>query len=107
MKKRANDAYDRAKRQGKMNDKIAKQKKDEVPSQLTLKIDAEVCRLSHILELKDLFRTYPGNCSIHIEFCVNDQKVSALAIDSTWGITLHPQLEERLRTFPSIKSIKK
>ncbi|HEY5259886.1 MAG TPA: DNA polymerase III subunit alpha, partial [Rhabdochlamydiaceae bacterium] len=105
--KACNEAYDRAKRQGKMNDKIAKQKKDEVASQLTLKIDAEVCRLSHILELKDLFRTYPGNCSIHIEFCVNDQKVSALAIDSTWGISLHPQLEERLRTFPSIKSIKK
>ena len=66
-------AYDRAKMQVKMNgyrEKRVKEtpktaaKKNEVkkekPSSLLLHIDAETVRLSHVLEIKNIFRSSPG-----------------------------------------------
>lgn len=108
------DAFDRAKKQVKMNEmkqaayKKSAETKKESPefTKMAIKIDADLLRLSHILELKNLFRTSPGPTSIQIDFMSGEGKVGGLLIDSKWGVKVTPQLEEKLRLFIAVKELK-
>ena len=105
-------AYDRAKmhvkmsefREKKMNTSAApkKEKKDE---KLTIKVNAESMRLSHVLELKKLFRTFSGPTPVEISFAIKDAKIGTLFIDSQWGIQFNKQFEESIRKLSVIESI--
>ncbi|MES2344350.1 MAG: DNA polymerase III subunit alpha [Chlamydiota bacterium] len=109
------NAFDRAKRQVKMNEykdknfpsKRSVEVKKTAPqlSKLVLKIDADCVRFSHILEFKKLFRSSSGTTSVHIEFVNHEGKVGGILIDSKWGIEVTPALEDKLRAFPFLKSI--
>lgn len=105
------NAYDKAKRQIKMNEykekaqtakKSVEEKKEKV-TKLALKVDADQIRLSQVLELKKLFRSSPGSAAIQIEFMNKEGKVGGITIDSRWGVEHSPQLEEKLRKFAFLK----
>jgi DNA polymerase-3 subunit alpha len=116
-------AYDRAKMQLKMNSlkerkersgeggnkstpSKPKEPKKELMAKLYLKMHTEQLRLSHILELKKLFRAYPGNTKIQIDLCASSMNKGMLEIDSAWGVDFHPKLEESLREIPGLQELR-
>jgi DNA polymerase-3 subunit alpha len=105
------NAFDRAKKQVKMSDFRDKQmqskpKKKEQIGTLKLQVDADAMCLSHVLELKNLFRSSPGTTCIHIEFSSQNHKVGDVQIEARWGVEFTAQLEDKLRRLTPIKSLK-
>ncbi len=47
---------------------VDKETGKQMRSRLRLTLDADLMRLSHILAIKEVFRSYPGNVAIEIEF---------------------------------------
>lgn len=114
-------AYDRAKMQMKMSefrDKKALSKPKEEPKEANmpkenkqttsghylLKVDANEIRMSHILELKTLFRAYSGKTAVQIEFINQETLLATLFIDSKWGIEIGQKLEEKLKAITGVKT---
>ena len=106
-------AYDRAKmqvkmsefREKKMNSKSQPAEKKEKASKLFVKVNAEGLRLSHILEMKKLFRSHSGTTPVEIAFCINEAKIGVLSVDSQWGIQFTKQFEDHIRQLFGVESI--
>lgn len=105
-------AYDRARMTSKMAQfrdskksmqPVSPPKKEE-KKMVHLKVDADLIKLSHILQLKELFRTHPGKMRIDIEFQRKGAASSHLLINDPWGINWNEQLEKELAAFPFISS---
>ena len=114
IEKGARNAYDLAKAQSKSfapreNKRVEKmgEKDKQTPtkSRLFLKIDADRLRLSHILAIKEVFRAYPGNTAIEMEFLSAQGSLGSLRIDATWGVAYHPALEKKLSTLRALKAM--
>ncbi len=74
--------------------------------QLTIRLDADQTRLSHIIALKQLFRSSPGATPIQIQFFINGRQHSTLQIDAAWGIDCTNQdLEAKIASVKSVQSI--
>ena len=69
-----------------------------------LKLDAQRLRMSHILLLKEWFRSSSGPSSIVIEFA-SATRSQYLLIASLWGISLSPTLRAQLQTLPSFAGL--
>lgn len=106
------DLYDRlkvssAKYQGKSAEakkKMVKPMNNDVPSIIRINADAHQMRLSHILQLKELFRTFPGKTKIEIVFHHGSSKIGTLKIDDPWGVKTDPafyrELKELIKEIP-------
>jgi DNA polymerase-3 subunit alpha len=96
-------AYDKAKMAVKTSAFRTPAKKKEEKQVIHLKMAADKLRLSHILQLKALFRAHPGAAEINLEF-VNPRGQSArLHIKAPWGIAWNKALEQGLSDFPIIQ----
>lgn len=116
MIKDCDNAYDRAKmfiaRQnkfGKGKEKEPKkekpvEKKIEEPKTFSLKFKAEAVRLSHILQAKEIFNEHRGSTPVQIEFMLEDDIIASVHIDSRWGVTITPQLQEALKALACLRS---
>jgi DNA polymerase-3 subunit alpha len=100
-------AFDKAKsfvaRQSKFSkgkegqkEKMKPEKKVE-EKEISLKFDADKGRLSHIIQIKEIFEQHRGPVPVYIEFISGEAKVATLQIDSRWGVTDTPQLYEALQ----------
>jgi DNA polymerase III subunit alpha len=96
-------AYDRAKMM--MNRaQMRPKKKEEKPVEkksLKLKLDMKKLHLSHILELKRLFRASPGDSPVEIEMRDGER----LSIDAPWGVEIKDTLLRELKEVASLVSI--
>lgn len=99
-------AFDRAKMHVKMAEVRQKNAEKAPPAQvppkdpsktLRLLLDGDRVRLSHILELKKLFRAHSGATPLRLEFVTNQGPTKAIEIDSGWGVEYGNTLEEKLR----------
>lgn len=86
----------REKKQGK------KMEKKETPTKIFLKLDIDKVRFSHILELKNLFRRFPGKIPLIVEFSSSTRSHGKVHVDQRWGISLEKELEMHLRKLPSV-----
>lgn len=114
------NVYDKAKMQVKLNElreKNPKPKTENKPmekakeekkqaSLLYLSVDADEVRLSHILTMKEIFRSSSGSTPVRIEFVSKGGSLGNVRIQDNWGITANAQLEEKLKQICSIKSVK-
>jgi len=111
MIKQSDLAFDKARMQAKVKGapfrkgKEKTMKEEETPKTLKLKLDAKEMRLSHVLELKRLFRDQPGKTAIELEFWAEEIQVGRIAIEPTWGVELTRELKARLESHPSIVDI--
>lgn len=103
-------AFDKAKMQAARFAKAGndgKNKKFEKPKEakmkiesnktLSLKLDMDQIRLSHILELKELFKGHRGSSPIRMEFYCQNVIHSVLHIDSSWGVLFDAALESKIQ----------
>jgi len=101
-------AYDRAKLQAtrfggqKRRGEVARspQKKEVEVTQL-LKLDIDKVRLSHIVRIKELFRSASGEAPVTLEFMSAGKRVAKLSIDASWGAPLNDSLAHELEKLPS------
>lgn len=108
--RRCDLAYDRAKMQGKMTEFKHRHsekpqpsfKKEPLVKELCLRVNIDTVRLSHILEIKKIFRTHAGASAVRLEFFNQEGLMGVIAVDSSWGIDHSSRLEEELKRIPSI-----
>jgi DNA polymerase-3 subunit alpha len=105
-------AYDKAKHQAarftaraktnqedkpKMKENPSKEVTQPAPSPaMTLRVNADKIRLSHIIELKKLFSEHRGKTPLQIEFEVDGQQIAVLQIPTRWGVDMKPELQKKL-----------
>jgi len=104
------DLFDRlkaSKYQGKSHDvkkKTPVQEVREVPQYLVILANADQLRFSHILALKEIFRSHPGKSRVEIQFERSKSRVAMLQIDAPWGVKPDRAFKEKLdqlaRTVP-------
>lgn len=115
MIKECDLAYDKARMQVKMSSLRSSSKnrekrgksmpKEEKMRTLILKCDAEQMRLSHVLELKEIFREMSGSSPVEIEFISGQNSLGKISIDSVWGVDLSAELKKRLERLSAIVDI--
>ena len=110
-------AYDAAKQQAKnaeFRERSRSEKAAKIPSpesnkpsyqRLKIQLDIDLARLSHILALKEVFRSHSGEIPIEISLMTGTSKVSGLHIDKSWGVDHHRELERKISTLPSVKRV--
>lgn len=73
-------------------------------SSFKILIDANQIHLSHILELKKSFRSFPGDTPVEIEFVNGGAAIGNLSIDAQWGIEFSETLKRLiLQISPAIQ----
>lgn len=101
-------AFDRAwgaLKLGKMRNKGPQRRKKEEqvpPERLHLTLDARKVRLSHLLELKKLFRSHPGKSPLHLGFNLDESFLGEVRIDASWGVELSDHLKQKLHSHPAV-----
>ena len=73
------------------------QQKKKAAQPIQLRFNADQMRLSHILSLKRLFRTHPGDSRIEIQFIGQNRVIGTLQINPPWGIQIDGLFREHLR----------
>jgi DNA polymerase-3 subunit alpha len=63
---------------------------------LSIKLDLEKIRLSHILLLRDTFEKHRGSTPVHIEFISGASSHGSLQVDPKWSVCRSPELENEL-----------
>jgi len=79
-----------------------KPEKKEKPVKLILKLDIEKVRLSHLLDLKNLFRKFPGKTPLVVEFTSTAKSHGSVHVDQRWGVALERDLELQIQKLPSL-----
>ncbi len=106
MIRKCDEAYESAKHEKKRPRKMEKPKIEKPKEKLTLIVNADLIRLSHILKLKELFYQFSGDVAVDIRFANDEKKgLGMLQIDPEWGIRFDKELEARLKEYPFINSI--
>lgn len=73
------------------------EKKENIPMKhLTIKVDVNQTRHSHILQLKQLFSQHPGATPIQIHFHAEVKSLAILHIESKWGVALNDQFKQQI-----------
>lgn len=110
-------AYDRAKFQATRMSKNKNQSSSaaaaseqkvapkKATTQVRILLDAKEVRLSHILQLKELFAQHRGKTPLKIEFHVEKQSIASLHIDSVWGVNPTDQLHQALRHMSPVRDV--
>lgn len=112
-------AFDSAKQHAKVallreksraeKEKKEQQIKEAEPQRSTMKrlkihLNADLVRLSHILQLKQAFRAHAGQIPVDIYFENAQGKLYSLSIDQSWGVDYQKALESKMDALPSLKS---
>lgn len=111
-------AYDRAKHQAMrfaqiksmpkkegakpMSDR--KEKQENAIKSLSLKLNADDTRFSHILHIKSLFSESRGQVPVEIDFHIEDRSIASIFIDVSWGIQPDEAVLSRLKKLPYVLS---
>jgi hypothetical protein len=69
-------------------------------------VDVRKTKLSHILEMKKVFRENAGDSPITIDFMEENRKLGSLRIAKEWGVKWSPKTESLLQPVESITSIR-
>lgn len=107
-------AFEKSKMQAKISETIdrnqknavaRKEEKKAVSSKLSIIVDADKVRLSHILELKNLFLSHGGNTPVSLRFFGKKGSIGELQIGPSAGVSFGGELEKRLSTLECVKKI--
>jgi len=72
---------------------------------LKVQLDVKLTRMSHILALKEAFRSHSGEIPVELTFVNQGGRVGVLQIDKAWGVDYNQTLEERLTALAPVKTL--
>lgn len=97
---------DKAKKNIQQPEKKNENKKEEPAiKMLKIKVDADEARLSHILQLKQLFSQNHGPMPVQIDFHVQSKVVATLHVDSKWGVSYNDQMKQNMTEIHSVLAV--
>ncbi len=97
-----------AKGEKKDEKKIKETPKEPEKTKITIRVDLEKLRNSHILKLQGIIQALPrGEDLLEVAFAQKEKEVSTLLIDSKWAISFDKEVKEKLRTVPSVVGVDK
>jgi DNA polymerase-3 subunit alpha len=105
-------AYDRAKSMLKMTELKEKAKKSAAKEQKPLLqsyrivLNVDRARISHIVNLKQIFRMHAGNLPVQLEFLSQNMRIGSLEIRAEWGVRSSKEIEELIAKIISVESVK-
>jgi len=100
LKSQTKPAWKTKEKQPKAAASLEKTAKEEV-KKLRLRIDADRTRHSHILLLKDLFRSHPGKSALEVSFFTGEKRLGLMTVDSQWGVKLDNPFLDQLKALSS------
>ena len=103
--KRMNNAIAMAKNTSSQEGKKVESVEVKIPT-LKICLDVHKAKLSHILDIKKVFRENAGDSPIFIEFMVEKQKVGSLRIAKEWGVKWDQKIEMLLKPVESVLTIR-
>ncbi len=71
---------------------------------VSIRVDADTLKLSHIMSMKELFERHRGPVPVEIDFVCEARSIATLMIDSKWGVESVPALHEALRQIGCVKA---
>lgn len=72
-------------------------KKEQISMKpLSIKLDANQARLTHIMQLKQIFLQHSGTTPLQIHFCASSRSIGTLHIDGSGGIAFNDQFKKKL-----------
>jgi DNA polymerase-3 subunit alpha len=74
-------------------------------SSLSIQLNANATRLSHILDIKEIFCQHRGDLPVEIGFHVDGKTIANVNIGSTWGVKVDDKLKEKLHAISSIHKV--
>ncbi len=80
--------------------------KQEMTKKLCLDIALENARMSHIVQLREIFQQMPGEALVIMRFYKQNELHSEVSLDATWGVKIEALLKQHLAKVPSIVGIK-
>lgn len=107
-------AYDKAKQQAQRfaskksekpfvkNAQKEPEKKTMKAEKLVIQADMDKMRLSHILQMKEIFNSHRGPAPIQIDFKGDIKGNASLHIDAKWGVDISDSLKAKLSSLPGI-----
>jgi len=109
-------AYDRANMQARLMDMREKKggeaarknipRKNEMIKKLYIDLALEKTRLSHLLQIRQLFRQMGGSSPVILRFYKQKDLHSEVCIDASWGVKIEAILQQQLEKIPSVVTIK-
>lgn len=72
---------------------------------LSIKLDANRTRLSHIMQLKHIFLQHQGTSPIQIHFNTSSRSLATLHIDGAGGITISEQFKQKIGEITCVLAI--
>ena len=82
---------------------VEKKMQKYTTSMFSLKVDADQVRLSHLLQIKEIFVRHRGSIPVQVHFYTEERCVGTLHIDTQWGVTPEPAMHEALAKIPNVK----
>jgi len=74
---------------------------------IVLSFNADILKLSHILELKEIFENHGGKVPVQIDFQGSNASIATLNIGTAWGINHTQEFEAALKKLPAFLSFSK
>lgn len=79
--------------------------KDISMKPLSIRVDADQMRLSHVLQLKQLFAQHRGLTPVQIHFQTEGHLLATLHVESRGGISLTDQVKQKVKAFSCVIAI--
>lgn len=74
-----------------------------VPDKLTISLDVNSLRFSHVMKIKQLFIEHPGVAPVQLHFRADGKEIAVIHIDSQRGVTMTEQLMDGLKNISALK----
>ncbi len=84
-----------------------KDKEKEAPTMkiVTIRLDADSARLSHVMKLKKLIQEHHGDTPVQIQFHNHVKSLATLHVDSKWGVALNDQFKQKVSELACVLAI--
>ncbi|MBN1915222.1 MAG: DNA polymerase III subunit alpha [Parachlamydiales bacterium] len=76
------------------------------PALLHLKINADAISFSHILLLKKLFRSHPGQTEVTLSYFAGQKSIGTIHIGKDWGVAVQEDLQRKILEIPGIEEVR-
>jgi DNA polymerase-3 subunit alpha len=78
---------------------------EKTPSTCHVVLDIDRAKLSHVMKLKEIFRSHAGEGPVKVEFSSQGSLVGSLEIGAEWGIDLSDEVKGLILKIGSVESV--
>lgn len=86
-------------------EKMKQKEEKKKAAQLSIKMNADHVRFSHIMQMKKLFSEFRGSIPVKIDFHAEGVSIAHMDIDSRWGVNGQQDIQEALQQVSSVLAV--